>query len=137
MRRWRGLKSLVVDAVDHGSRAVERIQRETASVPFDLLEKIPVLAEPAKGVRLVHDTALSATHGMIRLVNRGVGAALDVVFDVVEAQSERAGVGDRRPLRRRADVAGVSEVEGRQDELKVCSDQRAPTVFAGRGARST
>ena len=26
MKRWRGLKSLVVDAVEHGSRAVEKIQ---------------------------------------------------------------------------------------------------------------
>ena len=29
MQRWRGLKSLIVDAVEHGSRAVERVQKET------------------------------------------------------------------------------------------------------------
>lgn len=84
MRRWRGLKSLIVDAVDHGSRAVEKIQMEAARLPFDILEQIPPLTVPVKGVRAIHDTALSGTHGMIRLVNRVVGDTLDVVFDVVE-----------------------------------------------------
>ncbi|APR86804.1 hypothetical protein A7982_12153 [Minicystis rosea] len=84
MRRWRGLKSLVVDAVEHGSRAVERIQMEAARLPFDILEQIPPLTVPVKGVRAIHHGAVAGTHGMIRLVNRVVGDTLDVVFDVVE-----------------------------------------------------
>jgi hypothetical protein len=84
MQRWRGLKSLVVDAVEHGSRAVERIQMETAKVPFDILQQIPPIEMPVKGVRLIHDTAVAGVHGMIRLVNRGAGATLDIVIDVLE-----------------------------------------------------
>jgi hypothetical protein len=84
MQRWRGLKALVVDAVEHGSRAVERIQIETAKVPFDILQQIPPIEAPVKGVRLVHDTAVGAIHGMIRVVNRGAGATLDVVLDAIE-----------------------------------------------------
>jgi hypothetical protein len=81
MDRWRGLKALVVDAVEHGSRAVERIQMETAKTPFDLLEQIPPLAVPVKGIREIHDTAVAGVHGMIRLVNRVTGQTLDLVLD--------------------------------------------------------
>ena len=82
--RWRGLKSLLVDAVEHGSRTVERLQKETARVPFDILEQIPPLAVPVKGAREIHDVAVTGIHGMIRLVNRVVGDTLDVVLDVVD-----------------------------------------------------
>jgi hypothetical protein len=89
MQRWRGLKSLIVDAVHHGSRAVERIQLETARVPFEILEKVPPLAEPVKGIHVVYDTSVTATHGIIRWVNGAVGKGLDVVIDVVEAEQAR------------------------------------------------
>lgn len=88
-QRWRGLKSLVVDAVEHGSRAVERIQKETAKVPFDILEQIPPLEVPVKGIREIHDTAVSGVHGIIRLVNRVTGETLDVVLDAVERHREK------------------------------------------------
>jgi hypothetical protein len=84
MERLRGLKSLVIDAVEHGSRAIEKVQKETARRPFALLEAIPPIAVPAKGVHLVHDTAVTATHTMIRVVNKVVGETLDVVLDTVE-----------------------------------------------------
>jgi len=84
MDRWRGLKALVVDAVENGSRAVERIQMETAKKPFDLLEQIPPLQVPVKGIREIHDTAVAGVHGMIRLVNRVTGQTLDLVLDAVE-----------------------------------------------------
>jgi len=84
MQRWRGLKALVADAVDHGSRAVERIQKETAKKSFDLLEQIPPLTVAVKGIREIHDTALSGVHGMIRLVNRVAGETIDAALDAVE-----------------------------------------------------
>lgn len=90
MERWRGLKSLIVDAVEHGSRAVERIQKETARKPFEILEQIPPLAVPVKGIHEIHDTAVSGIHGMIRLVTRVTGQTLDVVLDAVEQQTARA-----------------------------------------------
>lgn len=93
MRRWRGLKSLVIDAVEHGSHAVERIQLETARLPFGLLEHIPPLTVPVRGAHAIHDLSVKTTHQMVRLVTRAVGATLDVVLDVVEAQ--RSDDGDR------------------------------------------
>ena len=38
-KRWRGLKTLVHDAVEHGSRGIERVQKETAATPFGILEQ--------------------------------------------------------------------------------------------------
>ena len=90
MQRWRGLKSLVVDAVEHGSRAVERVQKETARRPFEILAQIPPLEVPVKGIHEIHDTAVSGIHGMIRLVTRVVGGTVDVVIDVVEHRRELA-----------------------------------------------
>lgn len=81
MKRVRGVKSLVQAAVEHGSRAVEKVQIEMAKTPFDILEKVPPLKVPVAGVRLIYNTSISTTHGMIRLVNKVVGDTLDVVLD--------------------------------------------------------
>jgi hypothetical protein len=83
-KRIRGLKQLLQDAVEHGSLAVERVQLERAKLPFTLLEKVPPIAAPARGVHILHDAAVSTTHGMIRLVNRVVGDTLDAVIDEIE-----------------------------------------------------
>lgn len=108
MERWRGLKALVVDAVEHGSRAVEHIQKETARRPFEILERIPPLQAPVKGIHTIHDTAVSGVHGMIRLVNKAVGGTLDVVIDVVEHRRKRAAIQAR---------AAASEPEGPPDKV--------------------
>jgi hypothetical protein len=89
MQRWRGLKALVQDAVEHGSRAVERVQMDVAKLPFDMLEQIPQLQVPVKGIREIHDTAVAGVHGMIRMVNRVAGGTIDVVLDVVEERQGR------------------------------------------------
>jgi len=74
----------VGDAVEHGSRAVERLQKETARRPFEILEQIPAIGVPAKGIHEIHDTAVSHVHQMIRLVNQVVGQTLDAALDVAE-----------------------------------------------------
>lgn len=94
MERWRGLKDLVQDAVDHGSRAVERLQKHAAKLPFDLLEQIPPIKAPVRGIRLIHDTTLSGVHGAIRLVNRAVGGTVDVVLFLVEQKTRPAEAPD-------------------------------------------
>jgi hypothetical protein len=101
MQRWRGLASLVVDAVEHGSRAVEHIQKETARRPFAILERIPPIAAPARGVHLVHDAAVSGVHGAIRLVNQAAGAVIGAAIDVIELRRELAA--------REAATAGAPE----------------------------
>ena len=96
MKRARGLKSLIEQAVDHGSRAIERVQLETAKVPFDLVEQIPGLKVPASGVRAIYNTGVSGVHGMIRLVNKVAGDTIDVVLDAVEKRAA-AGGDERTP----------------------------------------
>ncbi|WNG46929.1 hypothetical protein F0U60_24465 [Archangium minus] len=86
MKKWRGVKTLVQDAVDKGSTAVEQVHMRTAAVPFKLLEKVPPLTAPVRGVHAVHDLAVSGSYGMVRLVNRVAGKVLDVAFDVLEAE---------------------------------------------------
>jgi hypothetical protein len=88
MERWRGLKAIVRDSVEHGSRAVERLQKEAAKRPFDLLEKIPPLQVPVRGIREIHDVTVSSVHGVIRLVNRVASDTVDVVLDVIEQRKE-------------------------------------------------
>ncbi|MDC3962109.1 hypothetical protein [Polyangium jinanense] len=90
MERWRGAKALVADTIDQGSRAVERLQKETARRPLDLLARIPPLEVPAKGILEIHHLLVSNTHAMIRLVNRVVADTLDVVIDMVDKRNEHA-----------------------------------------------
>jgi hypothetical protein len=90
--RWRGIKAMVTDAVEHGSRAVEILQKQGAARPFAMLEAIPALAAPAGLVRAVHDYAVTTTHEGIRFVNQVVGGLLDGVLDTVE-QAPPAGNG--------------------------------------------
>ena len=84
--RWRGAAKLVTDAVEHGSKAVERIQKETAQRPFGILELIPGLALPARAVHVLHDATVSGVHGAIRLVTRVVDGAVGVAFDLAEGE---------------------------------------------------
>jgi hypothetical protein len=87
--RWRGLVALVRDAVEHGSRAVEKVQLETAGRPFGLLEQIPAVAEPTRVVHVIHDATVSGVHGVIRAVSRAVGATADVVLRVAEEKDRQ------------------------------------------------
>jgi hypothetical protein len=85
--RWRGLVALVRDAVEHGSRAVEKVQLETAGRPFGILEQIPAVAEPTRVVHVIHDATVSGVHGIVRAVTRAVGTTVDVALRVAEHTS--------------------------------------------------
>lgn len=89
LSRLRGLKALLQDATLQGSHAVERVQKETADRPFTVLEAIPPLAVPARGVHVIYDLTVSTTHIAVRLVTRLVGAGLDVALDVVDDEDPR------------------------------------------------
>jgi hypothetical protein len=73
---WRGVVALVGEAVEHGSRAVERVHLETAKRPFVILEHIPVVAPVARIVHVAHDATAMTVYGTIRAVNAGVGAVI-------------------------------------------------------------
>ena len=93
MSRLRGLVALVRDAVEHGSIAIEKLQKDTAARPFGLLAQIAPIAQPVKAIQAVHDLSVSGVHGGIRLVNRVVGAVADAALR--EESSPGAGEGPR------------------------------------------
>jgi len=90
MDRLRGLKALVQDAVDQGSHAVERLQKETVRRPLQIIAQIPPLEVPGKGILEIHDLAVSNTHAVVRVVNRVVFDTLGVLIDIAEKRQEQA-----------------------------------------------
>ena len=71
-----GLAALLQDGVEHGSRAIEKVQLQVIARPIVLLEQLPPLAAPAKLVHTALDLAVRTTHGSVRAVNAVVGASL-------------------------------------------------------------
>lgn len=91
MKRWQGTRALVGEAIEHGSRAVERVQLELAKTPFDLLERVPGLKVPVSGIRELYNTGVSSTHTMIRLATKVAGDTVGVVLDAVSPGEKAAG----------------------------------------------
>ena len=90
MKKLRGLKALVQEAVDKGATAIERVHQRTAAKPFELLRKVPPLAAPVRGVHQVYALAVSGSYGTIRLVNHMVGKTIDAALDVLEETRGKA-----------------------------------------------
>jgi hypothetical protein len=90
LAKWRGVGSLVVDALEHGSRAVERIQLETAGRPFAVLERIPVVAGVGRAVRVAHTAIVTTTHAAVRLVGQAVGTAIELGLIAAERKRPQA-----------------------------------------------
>lgn len=89
-QRWRGLKDLVCDAVEHGSRAVEQLQKQGANRTFMILEALPLIEVPARAAHEIHDMALSNLHQVIRLVNQAVRETADIALDLAQARGNSA-----------------------------------------------
>lgn len=79
--KWLGLQALVQDAVEHGSRAIERVQLESARRPFAILEHVPGVAEAARVVHAAHDVSVITTHAVVRAVNGAAGAAIAAAIE--------------------------------------------------------
>ncbi|HEY2734613.1 MAG TPA: hypothetical protein VGI70_11545 [Polyangiales bacterium] len=88
LQRWRGLSSLIADAVEHGSRAVERVHMATARRPFVILEQIPGVAEPTRTVHSIHDVAVTNSYRAIRIVNRALSLLLGFTLDALETRAK-------------------------------------------------
>lgn len=73
--RLGALLGLLTEAVDAGSSAVQRVQEDLTARPYDVLERIPGLAEPARAVRAVHFGMLRGSYGVVRFTNGVLGAA--------------------------------------------------------------
>ncbi len=91
MKRWHGLKALVADVVEHGSRAVERVHLEIARKPFEILEAMPGVSTPAKVVHFVHDATVATTHVAIRSVSTVVFATVGLALDAAALGSTTKG----------------------------------------------
>ena len=87
MKRWRGLKDLLQDAVDKGTTAVERVHKDVARTPFAVLEHVPPLADPARLGWSLLERAITETYETIRAVNRMTGELVGVALDLAERQS--------------------------------------------------
>jgi len=90
-KRWRGVRALVTEAVEHGSRAVERVQMETSQRTFVILEAIPPLTVPVKVVHAVYDVGVGGVYAAIRAVNQVVGLSVDAALEAVEEESAKRG----------------------------------------------
>ena len=84
LNKLRGLKNLVRDAVENGATAIEQVHLATARRPFAVLEQIPGIAEPARGVQQIHDAVVTTSYGAVRAVNRAVSQAADLALDAIE-----------------------------------------------------
>jgi hypothetical protein len=84
LKRWKGLKDLVQEAVDRGTAAVEVVHREAIRTPLGLLERVPSLAGTARAAAAVVDAALAVSYGTVRVVNRAAGELLSVGIAVAE-----------------------------------------------------
>lgn len=82
--QWRGLVSLLTEAVDHGAGAIEQVHLETAARPFAILERIPGLGLPADRIHRLHDLFVRAGYGSVRAGARLTGAAARLAFDALE-----------------------------------------------------
>jgi hypothetical protein len=95
LRRAKGLSELIQGAVEHGSRAVQKVHLGTSARTFEILERVPGIAAPASVVRVVHDGWTSAVYATIRGVNK-------VAFTVIGTAIE---VADSPPLSRQSPSA--------------------------------
>ena len=85
-QQWRGLKDLLIDAVEQGTSAVERVHLATSRRSFWAVKQVPVIREPAQTVEHVYDAAVASAYASVRAVTRAVGTALDVAIDTLETR---------------------------------------------------
>jgi hypothetical protein len=69
----RRLVDLVQREVDDGATSVEEIHKAIANLPLDILDRLDIFEETAKGARKVQDATIGAMYDVIRRVNEEVG----------------------------------------------------------------
>lgn len=94
IQKWRGLRALIGDAVEQGSAAIERVHLATAKRPFTVLEQIPGIAEPTRGIHAIHDAVVTSTYAAVRLANQVAGQAIDKALDALDATSAPDNAGE-------------------------------------------
>jgi hypothetical protein len=91
LRRIRGTKDLVEDAVDAAALAIADVQRRITQVPYALLAALPPLAGPVRAIERTHLRIADSVYFSIRLGNRLAGTMADLALDRLVAQAKRKG----------------------------------------------
>jgi triacylglycerol lipase len=86
MRRWRGRKSLVHDAVDRTVDLVGEGHESTARNVMRVTDVIEPVREPARAVDTIRRVTTRGVLGTIKVVNRAVQAVTDVGLDLASAR---------------------------------------------------
>lgn len=84
MKRLRGLKALVHDAIDATTHLVREGHESSARAAMRVTDRIAPIAATARGVDCVRRLSTDAVLGTIRLVNRGVEALSDAGLDLAD-----------------------------------------------------
>jgi len=94
IKKLRGLKALLQDAVINGAKSIEAVHKATAARPFDVLEQLPGVAGPSQLVRAVHDAIVTTGYAATRAVTQAVGTGVDLALDAVEGTSAKSDSGE-------------------------------------------
>jgi len=84
VKKLRGLKALLQDAVVNGAKSIEEVHMRTAARPFNILGEIPGVGDVSEAVRAVHDAIVTTSYAATRAVTEVVGAGLDAALDAVD-----------------------------------------------------
>lgn len=88
MRRLRGLRQLVHDAVHGITNLVEDTHEAAAKKPIAVLERIGPLRDAARGVDDIRRSTAAAVFASVRAINQGVRSLGDTVEGVVDRASQ-------------------------------------------------
>jgi hypothetical protein len=81
LRQMRGAVDLAQEAVAATVDAIAEAHLDIARTPYAVLERIPVIAQPAHAIEQVQRTITTGVYAAIRGVNRVVGSAAACVVD--------------------------------------------------------
>jgi pimeloyl-ACP methyl ester carboxylesterase len=108
VKRLRGIKALVHDAVDKTTELVDEGHESTARTVKRVLSVVPELERPAELVDGLRRVSTRSVLGTIRFVNRAVEALTDAGLDLAaERARARGDVAEQKtPMPLRSDVVG-------------------------------
>jgi hypothetical protein len=104
MRRWRGLKALVHDAVDRTADLVGEAHASVARQTLRYVTRIDPLAEPARRVEAVRGAVTDGVIATVKTVNRAVEQVTDAGLAAVADRAPSEATGP--PVALRSDVTG-------------------------------
>ncbi|MCC7535357.1 MAG: alpha/beta hydrolase [Deltaproteobacteria bacterium] len=98
MRRWRGLKALVHDAIDATTALVAEGHDSAARSVLRVTDHVPAVAAPAREIDDVRRLSTDGVLGTVRALNRAVAVVTDAGLDVTEQIQRRSASRREAPL---------------------------------------